>query len=515
MLALRPTKTGGGSGRLDVPKPGGFLSGADVRDDELRERLLDNNPWWRVVGGRNPTDWVNTDSTLRSRSVYDLGYRSDLLVDVAEGPIDDKLVVVHGPRRVGKSVLLKDAATQLCARDDVDVRQLVYVPTDGLRAIDLQRAVQVGRDLTRSVGEAPRVWLLDEVTGIRGWTETIKYLRDNTPFGTDSVVCTGSSWDQEAEVERDLFAGRAGSTSRHRSRILHPMSFRDVLLVTGREVPTPARLEPWDLQSAEARAAAESLELFLNDLDLAWQSYLTSGGFPRAVAEHHREGEVSEAFLRDLAAWLHRDVDPTAGEDSVPRLLSELEIHSSSPLNRRTLAETLGYTGRQTSDLRLMRLVRTCAAIWCHQIDESGRHISGAQSKLYLCDPVLAWLGPRLRAGLGRPDFTRLTEACTGVALARAVDRLEPGRWQSDDSIGYLRTGRGNEIDLGPVPVPTPAGPRLTTALESKWVSQGWRSEARTIEGKFNGGLVGTRTVLDLTNPAWAVPAPIVNLLLN
>ncbi len=486
-----------------------------MRDDELRERLLDSNPWWRASGGADPTGWIGSDQTLRARSAYDLGYRSNLLSDVAEGPIDDKLVVVYGPRRVGKSVLLKDAAAQLCSRDGVDTRQLIYIPTDGFRAMDLQRAVKLGREVTRSVGEVPRVWLLDEVTGIRGWTETTKYLRDNTPLGGDTVVCTGSSWDQEAEVERDLLAGRAGSTARHRARILHPMSFRDVLGVSGREVPTPSRADPWDLQGPGARASIETLEFFVNDLDLAWQSYLTSGGFPRAVAEHHREGEVSEAFLRDLAAWLHRDVDPTAGEDSVPRLLSEIEARSSAPLNRRNLADAVGYASREVSDLRLTRLVRTCAAIWCHQIDENGQRITGAQSKLYLCDPLLAWLGSRLRAGLPTPDFTRVTESCIGVALARAVDRLEPGRWHSDDSIGYLRTRKGNEIDLGPVTVPAPAGPRFTTALESKWVAHGWRSEAKTIEGKLNGGVLTTRSVLDLSNPAWAVPAPIVALLLG
>jgi predicted AAA+ superfamily ATPase len=397
----------------------------------------------------------------------------------------------------------------------VDPRQLVYVPTDGMRASEIARVATLGRELTRSVGEAPRVWLLDEVTGLRGWTQALKYLRDNTELGADTVVCTGSSWDREAEVERDLLAGRAGNAARRRSRILHPMSFREVLVAAGREIPLPASVLPWELQGPVARNHAESLELFVDELNLAWQAYLTSGGFPRAVAEHHKTGEVGKSFLRDLAAWLHRDVDPEAGEDSVPKLLSALEIRCASPLNRRALAEALGYRSRQTIEVRLTRLVRTHAAVWCHQVDNDGRRVAGAQWKLYPCDPLLAWLGTRLRAGLPSPDFSRLTEACIGVALARAVDELEPGRWEDDDSIGYLRTGGGQEIDFAPVAVPSASGTAHTVPIESKWVSSGWRAEARVIEGRLAAGIVATRTVLDSSHAAWALPAPVLALLLE
>ena len=296
-------------------------------------------------------------------------------------------------------------------------------------------------------------------------------------------------------MERDLLAGRAGTSARRRSRILHPMSFRDVLAAAGREIPLPVCTLAVGAPGRGRPGVAESLELFVDELDLAWQAYLTSGGFPRAVAEHHKTGEVSEAFLRDLTAWLHRDVDPEAAEDSVPKLLSALEGRCTSPLNRRALAEDLGYGSRQTADLRLMRLVRTYAAIWCHQVDEDGRRVAGAQSKLYLCDPLLAWLGSRLRAGLPHPDFTRLTEACLGVALARAIDDLEPGRWEDDDSIGYLRTGGGKEIDFAPVAVPSSLGGGTYRAdrvevgvLRMACRGEGNRGEARCGRGGYADG---------------------------
>jgi hypothetical protein len=38
---------------------------------------------------------------------------------------------------------------------------------------------------------------------------------------------------------------------------------------------------------------------FVDDFDLAWQRFLESGGFPRAVGEYHRTGEISPEFTFD------------------------------------------------------------------------------------------------------------------------------------------------------------------------------------------------------------------------
>jgi uncharacterized protein len=490
-----------------------------VRDDEIRARLGQINPWWRAATmGSDPLAWVRDDRTLRDRAQHDLGYRATILDDLASAPLDDRLILLRGPRRVGKSVVLKDTAAALCGRSDVDPRQIIYLPADGMNARDLTRAIVLGRDLTRSVDTgavARRVWLLDEVTGIDGWTTTLKYQRDNTPFGDDTVVCTGSSWSDTGDVERDLLAGRAGSAATRRLRLLHPMRFRDVLAATRPHLPLPEPVAAWDLQGEAARIAATDLELFVDDLDLAWQAYLTSGGFPRAVAEHTRTGAVGTAFLEDLEAWLHRDVDRDGPVDSIPRLLAELHARSTAPLNRTAVASSLSYSNRQGFDLRLNRLVRNFAAVWCHQVSDRGERVTGAQSKLYLTDPLLSWLGHHLRAGVPVPDMTALTESTLAIHLAIAIDDLQPGRWVNGDTIGYLRTGKGNEVDFGPVAVPTAAGVALTTPLEAKWVTHGWRSEALVTENRLGRGVLATKNITDLGHPAWAIPAPTVALLLG
>ncbi|MEV7624448.1 AAA family ATPase [Actinoplanes sp. NPDC089786] len=490
-----------------------------MRDDEIRGRLGEVNPWWRAaVTQGEPCAWAADDRVLHNRAQYDLGYRADVLADLAEDPLDDRLVLLRGPRRVGKSVALKDTALALCRRPDVDPRQVIYLPADAMTARDLTRALVLGRELTRSVdtggSAARRIWLLDEVTGIDDWTSTLKYQRDNTAFGDDAVVCTGSSWSDTGEVERDLLAGRSGSGASRRLRLLHPMRFRDVLRATRPDVPLPGTIDVWRLQSDEARDVVTQLELFADELDLAWQSYLTSGGFPRAVAEHTRTGLVGPAFLADLEAWLHRDVDRDGPLDSIPRLLAELQARCASPLNRSATAAALSYASRQNFDLRLNKLVRNFAGIWCHQVDETGVRVSGSQSKLYLADPLLSWLGHHLRSGTPSPDMTALSEAALAVHLAIAVDARQAGRWVNGDTIGYLRTGKGGEIDFAPVPVPTPAGAAHTTPIEGKWVTRKWRPEALATEHKFGGGVLATKNITDLSHRAWAVPAPVVALML-
>lgn len=489
-----------------------------MRDDQRRQHLVDSNPWWRAAAvGEDQTAWTAHQRILRARRAFDLGYRPSILDDVQTEPITDLLAVLTGPRRIGKSVTLLDTAAALCARPDIDSRQVVYLPCDGMTAQDVRRCMVLTRELTRAIDydqPRPRVWLLDEISSVAGWTSTVKLARDTTVVGEDTVIATGSRWVAGEDVQGNLLAGRAGTTPGRRMRLLHPMSFRDYLSASGRGLAMPPTVHVSDLQSPQVASSLEVLAFDTDAYDLAWQDYLTCGGFPRAVAEHARLGAVSGNYLNDLKSWLRTDVDPEGPQDSVPRLLDVISQRATSPLNIVSTGSALGYKSRAIAERRLHRLVSSQAALWCPR-REDDRVVVGAQSKLYLTDPLLASLPSRLRAGMPAPDMTRLTEMTIGVTMARVIDELEEGRWVSGDTIGYLRTASDNEIDLGPVTVPSAAGPVTTVPVESKWVDHGWKNEAKTIGGRFGRGILATKSTLDLTGPVWAVPAPLVALLLQ
>lgn len=489
-----------------------------LRDDEIRRLLVSANPWWLAASaGTDPTAWTRTHRLLRSRAPYDLGYRTRILQDIADNPLSDALVVLTGPRRIGKSVALLDLVAALCAKPEIDPRQIIHLPCDTFQARDLRRALTLGAALTATIDHgrgARRVWLLDEISSVAGWTMSIKAARDQSTFGDDTVILTGSRWTAGEDVQGNLLAGRAGSGAHRRVRHLHPMTFRDFLTATRRGLPLPDRVDPWALQDPATRQALAPLLYLADDIDLAWQDYLTSGGFPRAVAEWRATGAVSNGYAQDLASWLRRDVGGDEQPESLPTILSVIEQRSSSPLNVRHSAESAGQT-REVFDRRLARLIGSFAALWCPQRDDEGRAVPGSQAKLYLTDPVLAWLPHQLRTGMPAPDMTRLSEACVGIALARAIDAREPLRWIASDTIGFTRTRTGKEIDFSPIPVPTPAGPMWTTPIESKWVDDGWRAEARAIENKYHAGILATKSIMNFEHEVWAIPAPTLALLLE
>ena len=74
------------------------------------------------------------------------------------------------------------------------------------------------------------------------------------------------------------------------------MTFRDYLAASRPELAQPAPVHVSDLQDPGTADVLDSVAFDLDGYDLAWQDYLTCGGFPRAVAEHTRSGAVSTAY---------------------------------------------------------------------------------------------------------------------------------------------------------------------------------------------------------------------------
>jgi acyl CoA:acetate/3-ketoacid CoA transferase beta subunit len=114
-----------------------------------------------------------------------------------------------------------------------------------------------------------------------------------------------------------------------------------------------------------------------------------------------------------------------------------------------------------------------------------------------------------------RPGMTNLTESHLALELARAINELHPDRFVEQRAVMYARSGSGNEVDFAPLPVHRGGTETRTAPLEAKWVTHNWRSEALVMRGRYGVGVLGAKNIVDLDGDIWAIPAPMVALLLQ
>ncbi len=469
-----------------------------MNDAQLRRLLEERSPWRARVG------WEANDPDLRAAGRLPLSYRPEPLTDIrAPG-----LYVLRGPRRVGKSLELKRAIVRLLA-DGVDPKTIFYCSCDGLSKQDLRRLVAQGHSVTRTLPGA-RYWLLDEVTAVPGWSQTIKELRDqDTTFREACVVLTGSSARDLEQARKDLADRRGGVPDS--DRLLLPMGFRAFCAALGGFDELPGQvISPKDILAPAAERAVSALEPWSDALADAWELFLDVGGFPRAVGELVGSGAVSDGFVQGLWDVVLGDAMRAApmSEADVVALLARLVRNLCSPINASSVGRDVGLSGHQAVVDRIEDLVRAFLAWRCYRVRD-GRPNTAAQRKLYFVDPLVARLAHLRDSRFPAPEVAKLTQQQIGLTLARAVSLHVPAAFVQTDRVMYERTSTGAEIDF--------VGADLEIPFECKYTDGGWRKEALTMKARHGRGVMVTRSPIltGADEPIWAIPASILAWLLG
>lgn len=467
----------------------------------LAQTLSDLNPWWRA------DDWSATDRDLRAARGSGLGYTSGALDGLDAGG----LYVLRGPRRVGKTVVAKQAIASLIDRG-VPRMAIVRFAADGMSASDIRSIVQ-NVVIPRPPEGTTRWWFIDEITGATGeWAKTIKWLRDNLPeFHDATVVLTGSNAEALTEAMGE-WPGRRGSVS-DRDRTLLPIGFRTFCrLLLPAAPPADLRLAPGDLRAPIARDAYDALMPWLGDLVRAWDLYLTYGGFPVAAAAAKRGEPIPDWFIDDVFAVIFKDVfgESRVSETNTMNMFARFMEGMASPANLTSIAED-SEVSKPTVTRHLDYLRNGYLAWVCPQRSERRwLQLPGAQAKIYAIDPLVARLSHLRNPARDDVDATVLNEMMVGMALRRGCMDLGHD-WEGDDRLFYWRTPARKEIDfiselLGDV------------AVEGKFVDDGgWKSEAQTVDASEWRGILATRSALDTTSrdEAWAIPSAFLAYLIG
>ncbi len=409
------------------------------RKDVLR-RLADDNPWWIAGGGIDP-EW--RDWRRRAYFMPFMRLVRDLEVSRA--------VTLIGPRRVGKTVMIKHAIQELLDNGTrgIDILYLsLETPLYSGRSLEgLLRDFMDVHDHART----RQLWVFfDEIQYLRDWEVHLKSLVDS--YRTVRFVVSGSAAAALKMKSRESGAGRFTDF------MLPPLTFAEYLNF--------ANVEDSLIEEQERTPDKPPLYRARNivQLNVEFVKYLNFGGFPEAVmnpairdnpSRFLRQDIVDKVLLKDLPSLfgiedtqeLNRFFNVLAfntGEEVSPEALSK---HSG--IRKERLAEYLEY-------LEAAFLIKRV-----HRVDETARRLKRARTfKVYLTNPsIRAALFGAVRSdddAMGRLAETALWSQW--LHSSSVVHSLHYARWKQ---------GRTDlEVDLVSLDTRTQA-PRFV--VEIKW----------------------------------------------
>jgi predicted AAA+ superfamily ATPase len=289
-----------------------------------------------------------------------------------------RAIVLIGPRRVGKTVLLRQAIQSLLD-DGVAGNSIVYVALDTplYAGLSLEGLVRTFTDLHRHPRERALWIFFDEVQYLKDWQTHLKSLVDS--YRSIRFVASGSAAAALRLKSRESGAGRFTDF------ILPPLTFQEYLSFAGQESKLIG-------DEAHAPGKVPSYEttniLALNDEFIRYVNY---GGFPEAVvnpsvreqpARFLRQDIIEKVLLKDLPSLFG-----ISNTQELNSFFNVLAYNSGSEVSPEALSKHSGG-----SKARLLDYLEYLEAAFLikrvHRIDDSARRLQRARTfKVYLTNP--------------------------------------------------------------------------------------------------------------------------------
>ncbi len=342
-----------------------------IAQAQIRNRMQADNPWWRGQGIRPEY------AGMRRRGYF---ARFAALVDRTDVR---RAVVLMGPRRVGKTVLLHHVVARLLDDERYDARDLAYVSLDQplyTRLSIEEVAAELGE--ASGVSRLPRVLFLDEIQYLADWERHLKVFVDTHP----EVRCVASGSAAAALRVKSTESG----AGRFTDFLLPPLTFYEYL-----DLQDEAGIVDVN-DEGQARVANEDLAI-LND---RFVDYVNFGGYPEAVLSPSVREDPERYIGADIVEKvLLRDLPSLYGIQDVQELnalFTTLAYNTAGEVSLEELSKDSGVT-KPTLKRYLEYLEAAFLIKVVHRIDHNARRFRRAtRFKVYVNTPALrgALFGP-------------------------------------------------------------------------------------------------------------------------
>lgn len=405
-----------------------------VSDKEIENRLRLDNPWWAAGGN------IDADYAAFPRRAYLAPF--ERLVRESDA---NRAVVLMGPRRVGKTILVYHTIQALLDGEHASGRDIFYLSleTPLLTGANLESLVVRFQKLFDRPTDTVLYVFFDEIQYLKNWEVHLKSLVDT--YRNCRFVATGSAAAALKTKSAESGAGRFTEF------VLPPLTFAEYLRFIGRENELIREYE----DSGVLRYAARSIHL----LNEEFINYLNFGGYPEAVFSDTVKSNPRRYIKSDIIdKVLLRDLPSLYGITDIQELNSlfnTLAYNTGQELSLASLSQT-SHVAKNT----LMRYLEYLEAAFLikrmRRIDQDAAHFQRMTTfKLYLTNPTM-------RAALFGPVNEQ------HEAMGQMAETAVFSQWLHNaayvDALYYARWPRG-EVDL----VSLDARQRPRFAVEVKW----------------------------------------------
>lgn len=340
-----------------------------VEENELISVLQGFNPWWAGRAASAP-------------EFHRLAYQA--CRKFFDNPALRRAVLLSGPRRVGKTTVLRQLADAL-VKEGLEPRSILYLSLDHpvLKLLGLREILALYHQNIHAE-DKPAVLLLDEVQYSREWETEIKLLVDHR--ANYRIVATGSATVLHKERLAESGVGRWVTVP------VPTLSFYEFIQIRGEAAPAiDPGLRPNDLFTAEP-AVLRDIAARLRPVLPLFKRYLLVGGFPETARQD--DLELCQRLLREdvVERVLKRDMTALFGVRNVndlERLFIYLCLHTGGVLAHQTIATALEGVSKTTVANHLAHLEQANLVYCLPAVRTSGKQVLRARNKYYLVDAAL------------------------------------------------------------------------------------------------------------------------------
>lgn len=423
------------------------------------------NGWWKT--GKIPQD----DENMRNWSVSQFKWKPRLSETIEDQEV---IYVLRGPRRVGKTTLLKLRIDRLLKKG-IFPKNIFYFPCDAIESRN-QLITIIDNYLSQQRKQGEWTYLfIDEVSMLKDWQKSVKILIDAGRFKNCTVILTGSH-SIDLRKGSESLSGRRGKIEKLRygtpDKILLSAKFAEYVETLEPQLSKEIReLRLLDLKNRIAMLIELShgiipkelqrLALFTKELGLLLDQYMITGGIAQATNQYVSKRKIADDtyatfvnfMVRDICRWKH---DENYARQILRRILDVL----SSQVSWNELKQGTDIRDSKTAESYVNVLKDSFAIAYYYQLNvEKDSPDYASSKKVYFQDPFIfhacrGWVYGKRAFDLTQKFMSsnekksKLMECIVGNHLSRFMFNRYPSSLYDPSNYVFYWKGKKREVDF-------------------------------------------------------------------